>query len=590
MAVTPVGSGTASTSNASSYASGSFTPAEGDLLVVVAGVTATALTPTCSASANGITFDSPVFESEWSASAHKFVIFVAEQLVGASPSSMTVTVGGLTGDAGSGCNISVFRVSGMSRVGAAAVRQVSTDDPNGVGTGAAYALGFGAATLTGNPIILGLANNSNPAGITPPSSFTEAHDIGYATPSAGLETCYRTNGTSSTYTFGSTSATVGVAGGIELDARPYAEETLGLSGSGSVSLTGALGAQGSLATSGAGSLSLTGVARPAGALAVSGSGSISLTGVAGPSGALPLAGSGSVSLSGVARPTGALGLSGSGTWEGSGEPGESEAFSGTLETAGSGSLSLTGVPGGVGALGLGGSGSVSLAGGPVGASGALGLAGGGSLSLTGRLGAAGTLGLAGAGSLSLTGVPGGLGALALAGAGSVSLTGVPRWSGLLELAGAGSVEFSGQQITGGELGLSGSGSLSLTGGAPGVGGTLARSGSGSLVLTAGLVSVGGSLALSGAGALVLSTAGLAVGGSLDLAGVGAWVGSGRPGVAGVLLLEGDGSLVLVGAFVPPFDPVQAPGGVVLLGEVHGDVILGGLEAAILSSDVKGVLL
>lgn len=208
------GPGTSSTANANTYTSDSFTPAEGELLVVIAGITATVTAPACTASANGITFTRVVGEG-WSAGAHRHAIFVANELVPASPSSMTVTVD-VTGDAGSGANIAVLRVQGMQRTGTAAVRQ-ATALTNVVGTGGAYDLGFAAATLSSNIVILSLANNSNPAGITPPTGFTETHDIGYDTPSAGLEVCYDLTGGYTTRTFGSTSATIGTANGIELD-------------------------------------------------------------------------------------------------------------------------------------------------------------------------------------------------------------------------------------------------------------------------------------------------------------------------------------------------------------------------------------
>lgn len=215
MATVTAGVSLASTSNLSAYTTGSFTPAEGDLLVVIMGVTATTATPTATASANGITFGAAVVDQAWSAAAHTQAFFVAEQLVPASPSSMTVTVD-VTGDAGTGANVHVLRVAGMARVGSDAVLQ-ATANTNVVGTGAAYTLTFGAATDAANTVIVALSNNSNPAGMTAPSGFTEVYDTGYATPSAGLETAYDTSGGFTTATWGSTSATVGTANGIELD-------------------------------------------------------------------------------------------------------------------------------------------------------------------------------------------------------------------------------------------------------------------------------------------------------------------------------------------------------------------------------------
>ena len=204
----------ADTSNGTAYTTGSFTPTEGDLLVIVAGITASTVSPTATASANGITF-TLITTGGWSSAAHTQAIFVADQLVGASPSSMTVTVD-CTGDAGSGANVAVLGVAGMSRTGTSAVLQ-STANTNAVTTGAAYTLTFGAATLSTNVVIGGLANNSNPAGITQPSGFTEVYDLGYATPSAGLEVAYDLTGGYTSFTWGSTSGTIGTANAIELD-------------------------------------------------------------------------------------------------------------------------------------------------------------------------------------------------------------------------------------------------------------------------------------------------------------------------------------------------------------------------------------
>lgn len=204
----------ADTSNGTAYTTGSFTPTEGQLLVIVAGITASTVTPTATASANGITF-TLVTTGGWSSGAHTQAFFVADQLVPASPSSMTVTVD-CTGDAGTGANVAVLGVTGVTRTGSSAIKQ-STANSNVVGTGAAYTLTFGAATASTNIVIGALANNSNPAGITQPSGFTETYDLGYATPTAGLEVAYDLIGGYTSFTWGSTSATVGTANAIELD-------------------------------------------------------------------------------------------------------------------------------------------------------------------------------------------------------------------------------------------------------------------------------------------------------------------------------------------------------------------------------------
>ncbi len=183
--------------------------------MVVAYATATTDLPDMTASANGITFQRYI-ATAGSAAAHRLAFWVSDQLVRSGPAAMTVTAD-YTGDATTGCNMSVMRVAGMSRSGAAAVRQTIGAD-NNLGTGAALTLTFGAASIAGNVLIIGAGNNSNPAGLTPPTSFVEAHDVGHATPASGVQTSYRDSSAGqTTITYGSTSATVGTGAALELD-------------------------------------------------------------------------------------------------------------------------------------------------------------------------------------------------------------------------------------------------------------------------------------------------------------------------------------------------------------------------------------
>jgi len=141
-------------------------------------------------------------------------VWVRKQFV----NSATSTVFTLTGPGSTGGGIVVFKVTGMARSGWAAVRCY------GGGTGAAAAspavqLTYGPA-LTANAMIGGVYNETNPAGVTPPASWTEdpTPDLGYITPTTGFETARRGSGeTGSTITWGSTSATIWSAVAIELD-------------------------------------------------------------------------------------------------------------------------------------------------------------------------------------------------------------------------------------------------------------------------------------------------------------------------------------------------------------------------------------
>jgi hypothetical protein len=206
---------TAATTNASSYASGSFTPAVGDLLVgmvVASGTKATS--PTFTANAGAITFK-PVAAAPLAASVDTMYLFVAEQLV-SSAVSMTATFT-CTQDAATGAVVMVASVSGMARTGLSAVRQLETAMNVAAGT---PALSFPAACLTGNPTIGLIGNATNPAGLTPPTSWTEpaGGDTGYNTPPTGAEYVYRDSGfTGTTVTWGSSSASAYGGIIIELD-------------------------------------------------------------------------------------------------------------------------------------------------------------------------------------------------------------------------------------------------------------------------------------------------------------------------------------------------------------------------------------
>ena len=202
---------TASTTNATSYASGSFTPGANELLVVlvIAGATADAGVVTNS---QGITF-TKVDHAVYRSSNDRCYIFVADSL--ASAVSQTVTFA-CAGDQANGAVILVAGVSGMTLLGASAIRQ-SAKQENGAAAGTP-APAFGAACLTGNPTLGVMGNGANPAGMTPPGSWNEGADTGYNTPASGAEYVHRNSGfTGTTVTWGSSSGTAFGALIVELD-------------------------------------------------------------------------------------------------------------------------------------------------------------------------------------------------------------------------------------------------------------------------------------------------------------------------------------------------------------------------------------
>lgn len=213
MATVTHGIATAATTNATSYASGSFTPATNDLLVAFVRAGATTAVGTMTSS-TGITF-TKVDHAVFAASAHRVYCFVANSL--AANTSMTVTFD-CAADAADGSVIFVARVAGMSRTGLGAVRR-SAKTENGAAAGTP-ATTFSAAALTNNPTLGCVGNASSPAAVTPPTGWTEnaAGDTGYSTPTSGAEYAYRDSGfTGTTITWASTSATTFGVLSIELD-------------------------------------------------------------------------------------------------------------------------------------------------------------------------------------------------------------------------------------------------------------------------------------------------------------------------------------------------------------------------------------
>lgn len=205
---------TGNTPNSSS----AFTPVAGDLLVVITGTstsTSTALDGALTASANGITF-SALTTALYDSSTDKLCAFVANQLVPASPVSMTVTW--TPSDAGQQSIHSVFRIAGMTRTGLDAVRQFVAN-PNQT-SGTAPSLTFASAVLTGNPTILAIAVADSTPAFTAPAAWggTETSDAGGASPNGGLWDGFRNSGFTGTTVTWSTNAGGGYAElGIEFD-------------------------------------------------------------------------------------------------------------------------------------------------------------------------------------------------------------------------------------------------------------------------------------------------------------------------------------------------------------------------------------
>lgn len=185
----------------------------GDMLVVVCCLTGAATAPSVTDDQSG-TYTEVTGGSLKNTSADGLWVFVRTALVPATLSTV-ITMTSPGGDTGGG--LLVYRLTGMSRVNSAAVRQFARQQNQAAAGTPAPVLG--AAALTGNSLIGAVFNATNVATLTPPTGWTEKHDTGYNTPTSGVETATIDSGfTGTTVTWGSTSASAFAAVVVEMDA------------------------------------------------------------------------------------------------------------------------------------------------------------------------------------------------------------------------------------------------------------------------------------------------------------------------------------------------------------------------------------
>lgn len=206
MAGVTLGVQTPSTSNVTSYASGSFTPAASDLLIAVVTATDTVATGTMTDSQSlGFT---KIAGQTYNSAADSIYVFRANALAAAS--SMTVTFD-CTGDAATGATVCVFRIANADGVYVRAV---------GTGSGAASTtptVALPQAVDSRNAVIGACGNGANPAALTPPASWSELGDTGYGTPPSGQEAASRNSGeTLASIAWGGTSGTAWGAAVVEI--------------------------------------------------------------------------------------------------------------------------------------------------------------------------------------------------------------------------------------------------------------------------------------------------------------------------------------------------------------------------------------
>ncbi len=203
MATTTFRNATASSSNVTSYAATSFTPAVGDLVVVFVVASGTVQNPsTMTSTGTGATAFSMIINTTF-ASGNTMYCFVSTTLAGAADGH--VVTWDCTGDAATGCVITIFTVAGMTNTGSSAIRQTAVQPSVASGTPAPT---FTLNTLFGNPTLSCVGNASSPAGMTPPTDWTlnASADTGYSTPTTGSSSVYLDSGfTGKTITWGAAS-------------------------------------------------------------------------------------------------------------------------------------------------------------------------------------------------------------------------------------------------------------------------------------------------------------------------------------------------------------------------------------------------
>ena len=162
-----------STTDGTSFATASFTPAAGDLLVVAVHVSAIGTVPALATSLAGESF-TLVETTALSTNTSEIRLYIANQLTTAVARTITYTQTGIA----TGCYIQALRVAGMTRSGLSAIRQKA--ETLNAAINARLVMTLPAAALTGNPVCASVLNS----GLAPttPTGWTAIGSLSRATP------------------------------------------------------------------------------------------------------------------------------------------------------------------------------------------------------------------------------------------------------------------------------------------------------------------------------------------------------------------------------------------------------------------------
>ena len=208
-AVTLLGSATFTTSNGTKTVTA--TPAINDLIVIITAHSGNTSTVAPTDDQGGTyTHEKTAVKNT---SADTMQVWIRNDLIRAAASTVFTHAPGTT----SGGGLAVLKVTCMSRCGITNAVVQSAIQDNGAGAATPSPV-LGTAATTTNALIGAVFNASNPATLTPRASWTERADVGYNTPTSGLEVMSRDSGeTGTTLSWGGTSATAWCSLVIELN-------------------------------------------------------------------------------------------------------------------------------------------------------------------------------------------------------------------------------------------------------------------------------------------------------------------------------------------------------------------------------------
>lgn len=194
-----------------------ITPAVNGLLVVVVANTGNNTTPTLTDDKSGGTYTAMSGWVNKATNADQMTVWFRDNLVASAVlHTLTMTPGTTTGG-----GLAVMEFSGMTKVGSAVNLQGASNANQTAGT--TPGITFGGNAKTTNPTVYAVLNATNPAGMTVASGWTQRENIGYNTPTTGLDVETRDSGfTGSQIISGGTSATAYGVIGVELDASSAA--------------------------------------------------------------------------------------------------------------------------------------------------------------------------------------------------------------------------------------------------------------------------------------------------------------------------------------------------------------------------------